>query len=66
MTPPPRPHADVGTGSPPAEQQGAVAYDANGFDAGNVVRATTQAVLGLSGVGLADLSLTGATGDACQ
>ena len=48
----------------PAGQQGAVAYDAGGFDAGNVVRATTQAVLGLSGVGLADLTLTGAAGPA--
>ncbi|HEY6747928.1 MAG TPA: prenyltransferase/squalene oxidase repeat-containing protein [Mycobacteriales bacterium] len=48
----------------PAEQRGAVAYDASGFDPGNVVRATTQAVLGLSGVGLADLSLSGAAGEA--
>ena len=46
----------------PAGQQGAVAYDSTGFDAGNVVRATAQAVLGLSGVGLADLSLTDAAG----
>jgi LPXTG-motif cell wall-anchored protein len=48
----------------PAGQQGAVSYAAGGFDAGNVVRATTQAVLGLSGVGLADLTLTGAAGEA--
>jgi LPXTG-motif cell wall-anchored protein len=48
----------------PAGQQGAVAYDANGFDPGNVIRATAQAVLGLSGVGLAELSLTGAEADA--
>lgn len=48
----------------PAGQRGAVAYDSNGFDAGNVVRATAQAVLGLAGVGLGDLSLTGAAGPA--
>ena len=48
----------------PAEQQGAIAYDANGFDPGNVIRATAQAALGLSGVGLAELSLTGAEPDA--
>ncbi|HST64604.1 MAG TPA: LPXTG cell wall anchor domain-containing protein [Mycobacteriales bacterium] len=46
----------------PVEQRGAVAYDAGGFDPGNVVRATTQAILGMSGVGLAELSLTGAAG----
>lgn len=48
----------------PAGQRGAVAYDSNGFDTGNVVRATAQAVLGLAGVGLDDLSLTGAVGPA--
>jgi LPXTG-motif cell wall-anchored protein len=48
----------------PAGQRGAVAYDSNGFDTGNVVRATAQGVLGLTGVGLRDLSLTGAAGPA--
>jgi LPXTG-motif cell wall-anchored protein len=48
----------------PVEQRGAIAYDANGFDTGNVDRATAQAVLGLSGVGLADLSLDGAAAGA--
>lgn len=44
----------VGTDGP-REQQGAFAFDATGFDAGNATRATTQAILGLSGIGFADL-----------
>lgn len=44
--------------------QGAIAYDGSGFDPGNGVRATAQAVLGLSGVGLAELDLSGAVPDA--
>ncbi|MER7850741.1 peptidase [Kitasatospora sp. NPDC096077] len=40
--------------------RGAVAYDASGFNQATAVRATTQAVLGLSGRGLADLSADGA------
>lgn len=47
-----------------ADQQGAIAYDPSGFDPANVVRATSQAVLGVSGVGLAELDLTGAVPDA--
>jgi LPXTG-motif cell wall-anchored protein len=46
------------------ELQGAIAYDGNGFDPGNGIRATTQAILGLSRVGLAELSLSGAEPDA--
>lgn len=48
----------------PVEERGAVAYDASGFDAGNAKRATAQAVLGLAGVGLAELTLTGAESSA--
>ena len=44
--------------------RGAVAYDPSGFDPGNGTRATAQAVLGLSGVGLVELSLTGAEAEA--
>nr|BEK63297.1 hypothetical protein KPHV_05240 [Kitasatospora purpeofusca] len=40
--------------------RGAVAYDASGFNPANVTRATAQAVLGLSGQGLAGLSAHGA------
>jgi hypothetical protein len=47
-----------------AGQRGAVAYDASGFDPGNAVRATAQAVLGLSGVGFGALTLSGAAPDA--
>jgi hypothetical protein len=39
----------------PVEQRGAIAYDENGFDPANVRRATAQAILGLVGVGMADL-----------
>ncbi|MEV0679188.1 peptidase [Actinosynnema sp. NPDC050436] len=38
---------------------GAIAKDAKGFQAGNAVRATAQAVLGLAGTGLAEISSTG-------
>lgn len=41
--------------SAPVEQQGAFAFDATGFDPANVTRATTQAILGVSGIGFADL-----------
>ncbi|WP_051740284.1 prenyltransferase/squalene oxidase repeat-containing protein [Kitasatospora sp. MBT66] len=40
--------------------RGAVAYDASGFNPANAARATAQAVLGLSGQGLAGLSAHGA------
>ncbi|MFF7586237.1 peptidase [Kitasatospora purpeofusca] len=40
--------------------RGAVAYDATGFNPANAARATAQAVLGLSGQGLAGLSAHGA------
>ncbi|MFJ8436723.1 peptidase [Kitasatospora sp. NPDC094019] len=40
--------------------RGAVAYDASGFNPANATRATAQAVLGLSGQGLAGLSAHGA------
>lgn len=39
----------------PQEQQGAFAFDATGFDPANATRATTQAVLGVAGVGFTDL-----------
>ena len=39
----------------PQEQQGAFAFDATGFDPANATRATTQAVLGVAGIGFADL-----------
>lgn len=45
-------------------QRGAIAFDATGFAAGTATRATTQAVLGLSGVGLVDVSGVGALADA--
>ncbi|MEV6979472.1 prenyltransferase/squalene oxidase repeat-containing protein [Kitasatospora sp. NPDC093806] len=40
--------------------RGAVAYDASGFNPANAARATAQAVLGLSGQGLAGLTAQGA------
>lgn len=40
--------------------QGAIAYDESGFDPATAIRATTQAVLGLSGVALPDLDGTAA------
>lgn len=39
----------------PREQQGAFAFDATGFDPANATRATTQAILGVSGVSFVDL-----------
>jgi hypothetical protein len=48
----------------PAEQRGAIAYDENGFDPSNVRRATAQGILGLAGVGMADLDGTAAVADA--
>jgi LPXTG-motif cell wall-anchored protein len=45
----------------PVGERGAIAYDASGFEAGNAARVTPQAILGLVGVGLGDLTLTGAT-----
>ncbi|MER8099088.1 prenyltransferase/squalene oxidase repeat-containing protein [Kitasatospora sp. NPDC094016] len=44
--------------------RGAVAYDANGFNAATGARATAQAVLGLAGTPLAALSAAGARPDA--
>lgn len=43
-----------------AEQQGAVALDASGFDVTKATRATAQAVLGLAGANLATLSAASA------
>lgn len=40
--------------------QGAIAYDATGFDPGTAPRATAQAILGLAGVGLYHLTAAGA------
>ncbi len=45
----------------PAANRGAVAYDATGFAAATATRATAQGILGLAGVGLADLDGTGET-----
>lgn len=45
----------------PAGQRGAIAFDTNGFDAGTVVRATTQGMLGLARVSLAEVSASSAT-----
>jgi LPXTG-motif cell wall-anchored protein len=44
----------------PVANQGAVAYDANPFSADTATRATAQAVLAIAGVGLLDVSATGA------
>ncbi|WP_326949256.1 peptidase [Amycolatopsis sp. NBC_01307] len=44
-----------------AANRGAIAYDATGYNAGTVVRATTQAVLGLGGRGLAQLTSAGSS-----
>ncbi|GAA1875766.1 hypothetical protein [Lapillicoccus jejuensis] len=38
------------TCSGPADERGALAYDATGFDAGTATRATVQGILGLAGV----------------
>lgn len=48
-----------GCAAPPA-RHGAIAFDGTGFDATNAPRATTQALLGLSGAGLLTLDGTGA------
>ncbi|GAB2858035.1 LPXTG cell wall anchor domain-containing protein [Lentzea nigeriaca] len=45
----------VGCAGPEA-QRGAIAYDSKGFEAYSAIRATTQAVLGLARVGLADVT----------
>jgi hypothetical protein len=47
-----------------AADRGAVASSATGFDPGTAPRATAQAVTALAGVGLADISATGAAGPA--
>ncbi|HSF26270.1 MAG TPA: LPXTG cell wall anchor domain-containing protein [Actinomycetes bacterium] len=47
-----------------AGARGAIAYDASGFVAGTAVAATTQAVLGLTGVGMATLNASGASAEA--
>jgi len=39
----------------PQEQQGAFAFESTGFDPANAARATTQAIAGVSGIGLGDL-----------
>jgi LPXTG-motif cell wall-anchored protein len=49
----------VGCTGTPASRS-AIAYDGAGFDPSTATRATTQAILGLSGVGLAELSTKGA------
>jgi hypothetical protein len=43
----------------PAADRGAVPFDATGFDATTAPRATAQAVLGLTGVGLSRLTAAG-------
>jgi hypothetical protein len=48
----------------PAEQRGAFAFDASGFNAGTAVRGTAQAILGLGGASLAKLSLSDSQADA--
>lgn len=50
----------VGCAGAPANR-GAIAYDATGYNADTVVRATTQAVLGLGGRGLAQLTSAGSS-----
>jgi hypothetical protein len=47
-----------------AANRGAIAYDATGFDPATATRATAQAILGLAGVSLADLTTNGAGTDA--
>ena len=43
----------------PADQHGAIAYDAKGFEASTAARATAQALYGLTGVGLVDVGNDG-------
>jgi hypothetical protein len=50
--------------SSPAAQQGAISYDTTGFSEDTATRATAQAVLGLAGVGLDQLSAAGSQPDA--
>ena len=45
----------------PEIQRGAIAYDSKGFEPYPAIRATTQAMLGLARVSLADVSATSAT-----
>jgi hypothetical protein len=45
--------------SGPADRRGAIPFDRSGFDPATAPRATTQAVLGLTGVGLVRLSGAG-------
>lgn len=52
----------VGCSGTPA-QRGAIAFDNTGFLAGTATRSTPQAILGLSGVGLVDVSSQGAAAD---
>jgi hypothetical protein len=50
--------------STPAAQQGAISYDTTGFSEDTATRATAQAVLGLAGVSLYQLSAAGSQPDA--
>ncbi|GGU25241.1 LPXTG cell wall anchor domain-containing protein [Lentzea flava] len=50
----------VGCAGPEA-QRGAIAYDSKGFEPYPAIRATTQAMLGLARVGLADVSASSST-----
>lgn len=43
----------------PAAERGAIPFDASGFDPATAPRATAQAILGLTGVGLSRLTATG-------
>jgi hypothetical protein len=45
----------------PADHRGGIAYDATGFDPGNAPRATAQAIPGIVGVSLADVTADGAS-----
>ncbi|MFC5286538.1 peptidase [Actinokineospora guangxiensis] len=47
-----------------ADQRGAIAYDATGFDQSTAPRATAQAILGLPGTPLATLTSAGSSADA--
>lgn len=47
--------------SGPEAQRGAIAYDSGGFELYGAIRATTQAVLGLARVSLADVTAASAT-----
>ncbi|MGQ0838833.1 peptidase [Actinokineospora sp.] len=44
--------------------RGAIAYDETGFSAANAIRSTTQAILGITGVGLTEVSAEGAVAPA--